>query len=92
MLRLLLTPAEAAAALGISRSKLYRLIRAGRLQSVLLDGSRRVPLSALQRLVDELSGVTGVEQDGVPSELGDGHPANSCGALGFDLCSRSRAL
>jgi excisionase family DNA binding protein len=45
--KLLLTPTEAAEALGIGRSKLYELMRTGVLQSVRLDGSRRIPRSAV---------------------------------------------
>jgi excisionase family DNA binding protein len=52
--RLLLTVPEAAAALAISRSKLYELIRAGLVRSVRIDGSRRVPIEALETCVDHL--------------------------------------
>lgn len=60
--RLLLTPAEAAAALAISRSKLYRLMRAGLVPSVLLGGNRRISVDSLERLVEELA-VTRPGQD-----------------------------
>ena len=49
--RLLLTVPEAAAALSISRSKLYELLTAGLVRSVRIDGSRRVPLQALEAYV-----------------------------------------
>ena len=49
--RLLLTPAEAAKALSISRSKLYELIGQGRLTTVRIDASRRVPAQALDEFV-----------------------------------------
>lgn len=52
--KLLLTPTEAAEALGIGRSKLYELMRTGVVQSVRLDGSRRIPWSALIALVSRL--------------------------------------
>jgi excisionase family DNA binding protein len=45
--KLLLTPIEAARALGIGRSKLYQLIQSGRLESVLIGRSRRIPAHAL---------------------------------------------
>lgn len=48
MTRLLLTVPEAAEALVISRSKLYELIAAGLVRSVRIDGSRRVPVEALE--------------------------------------------
>jgi len=48
MTRLLLTVPEAAEALAISRSKLYELIAAGLVRSVRIDGSRRVPVEALE--------------------------------------------
>jgi excisionase family DNA binding protein len=49
--RLLLTVPEAAAALAISRSKLYELIAAGLVRSVRIDGSRRIPVEALEAYV-----------------------------------------
>jgi len=54
MTRLLLTVPEAAEALAISRSKLYELITAGLIRSVRIDGSRRVPVEALQTYVAQL--------------------------------------
>ncbi len=45
--RLLLTPTEAAAALGIGRSKLYELMRIGVVTSVRIGGCRRVPAASL---------------------------------------------
>lgn len=54
MTRLLLTVPEAAEALAISRSKLYELFAAGLVQSVRIDGSRRVPLEALETCVARL--------------------------------------
>jgi excisionase family DNA binding protein len=48
--RLLLRPAEAAIALGISRSRVYELLAAGELPCVELGSSRtkRIPVEALQ--------------------------------------------
>jgi excisionase family DNA binding protein len=54
MTRLLLTVPEAAQALAISRSKLYELIAAGLVRSVRIDGSRRVPVEALETYVAHL--------------------------------------
>ncbi len=54
MTKLLLTVPEAAAALGISRSKLYQLISAGTIRSVRIDGSRRVPVDALTTYINQL--------------------------------------
>jgi len=51
----LLRPHEAAHVLGISRSKVYELIRAGRLRAVKLDGSRRVPGEAVEELIAQLT-------------------------------------
>ena len=51
MSKLLLTVPEAAAALAISRSKLYELLAAGLVRSVRIDGSRRVPVKALETYV-----------------------------------------
>ena len=54
MEKLLLTPEVAADLLSIGRSKLYELIGDGRLASVRIDGSRRVPMSALVEFVESL--------------------------------------
>ncbi|GBD85064.1 helix-turn-helix domain protein [bacterium BMS3Abin02] len=52
--KLLLTPEEAATVLSIGRSKVYELIGDGRLASVRIDTSRRVPARALAEFVDRL--------------------------------------
>jgi excisionase family DNA binding protein len=52
--RLLLTVPEAAAALAISRSKLYELLAAGIVPSIRIDGSRRVPVAALHAYIATL--------------------------------------
>ena len=54
MTRLLLTVPEAAEALAISRSKLYELFAAGVVRSVRIDGSRRVPIEALETYIAHL--------------------------------------
>jgi excisionase family DNA binding protein len=51
MTRLLLTVPEAAEALAISRSKLYELLAAGVVASIRIDGSRRIPLAALETYI-----------------------------------------
>ena len=53
-LRLLLTPAEAAIALGISRARLYPLLMHKEIPSIRVGGLRRVPIAALHRYIDEL--------------------------------------
>ena len=52
--KLLLTPTEAADVLGIGRSKVYELMRAGTLPSIRIDGCRRVPLEDLTAMVARL--------------------------------------
>jgi excisionase family DNA binding protein len=52
--KLLLTPTEAAIALGIGRSKVYELLRAGQLRSVRIGTCRRIPADALNDLVTAL--------------------------------------
>ena len=54
MEKLLLTPSEAAKVLSISRSKLYELIAEGRVATVRIDTSRRVPARALEDYVRQL--------------------------------------
>jgi excisionase family DNA binding protein len=53
-LRLLLSPEEAAKALGISRATLYPLLMRKEIPSVRVGGLRRVPIEALQRYIGEL--------------------------------------
>lgn len=55
MHRLLLTPEEAAETIGVSRSKIYELLRRGAIPSVKIGALRRVPLSALEQYVESLS-------------------------------------
>jgi excisionase family DNA binding protein len=51
--KLMLRPAEAADAIGVSRSKAYELISSGVLPSVRLGGSVRVPVEALRDWITE---------------------------------------
>ena len=53
---LLLTVAEAAAALGIGRTSAYQLIAAGELEVVHVGRSARVPAAAIAELVERLRG------------------------------------
>ncbi|KAB8190224.1 helix-turn-helix domain-containing protein [Nonomuraea phyllanthi] len=55
MTRLLLTVPEAAEALAISRSKLYQLLATSVVDSVRIDGSRRIPVSALTDYITRLT-------------------------------------
>ena len=52
--KLLVTPTEAAAALGIGRSKVYELLKTGQLQSVHIGACRRVPVEALVAFLQQL--------------------------------------
>jgi len=52
--RLLLTPTEAARALGVSRSLLYSLIMSQQLFSVKVGKARRIPVQSLQEYVGSL--------------------------------------
>jgi len=52
--KLLLTPQEAADALGIGRSKLYQLMRTGTVASVRIGSCRRIPGALLSELVARL--------------------------------------
>ena len=55
--QVLLRTAEAARALGISRTRVYELVRAGSLPHVLLGGtSIRIPVAAIDELVAEAMG------------------------------------
>ncbi|MEU5859916.1 helix-turn-helix domain-containing protein [Nonomuraea sp. NPDC047529] len=55
MTRLLLTIPEAAEALAISRSKLYQLLATGAVASIRIDGSRRIPVTALNEYIIRLT-------------------------------------
>lgn len=50
-MKLLLTPDEAAQALGVSRSTVYELINSGELTAIRIGRSRRVPTEVLERFV-----------------------------------------
>lgn len=54
MEKMLLTPTEAATTLGIGRSKLYELMRAGVVPSVRIGASRRIASVDLSELVARL--------------------------------------
>lgn len=51
---ILLTPTQAAALLGIGRTKVYELITSGRLFSLRIDSSRRVPRASVDAFVAAL--------------------------------------
>jgi excisionase family DNA binding protein len=56
--RLLLSTTEAAAVLGIGRSKVYELLQTGQLESVHIGTCRRVPAEALHSFVLSLRSET----------------------------------
>ena len=53
MERLLLRPAEVAELLGVSRSRVYELIASRALPSVRVGLTRRVPVEALRRWIEQ---------------------------------------
>lgn len=53
-LRLLVSVEEAAEALAISRTAVFRLLREGRLRSVKIDKRRLIAVAALHHFVNEL--------------------------------------
>jgi excisionase family DNA binding protein len=55
MEKLLLSPEEAAEALGVGRSRVYDLIRTRQLVSVRIGKSRRVPVAAVHAYVERLT-------------------------------------
>lgn len=54
-LKLLLTPEEAAEALGVKRTFLYSLLMSGQLVSIKVGRARRIPVIALQGYVEYLT-------------------------------------
>jgi excisionase family DNA binding protein len=55
MEKLLLSPEEAAGALGVGRSRVYDLMRTRQLRSVRIGKSRRVPVSEIHAYVERLT-------------------------------------
>jgi excisionase family DNA binding protein len=53
--KLLLTPADAAVALSVSRTTVYELMNRGLLRSVKLGTCRRIPVEAIRELIGQLS-------------------------------------
>lgn len=53
--KMLLTPADAAVALSVSRTTVYELMNRGQLRSIKLGTCRRIPVEAVRELVDRLS-------------------------------------
>lgn len=53
MERILLKPLEAAVLLGIGRTRIYEMLACSEIPSIRIGRSVRVPVSALQRWVDE---------------------------------------
>ena len=49
--RLMLRPAEAADAIGVSRSKAYELISRGEIPSIKVGGCVRIPIAALEEWI-----------------------------------------
>ena len=51
--RILYRPAEAAEAIGVSRSRVYELINSGEIPSIKVGGVRRVPVDKLRDWVEQ---------------------------------------
>ena len=49
---LLVTVADAARTLSLSRAKTYELVLQGRLESILIDRCRRIPSGAIERFIE----------------------------------------
>lgn len=54
MERLVMTPEEAAEALGVGKSTIYDLMRANRLRSVKIGRRRLIPIAACREFLDAL--------------------------------------
>lgn len=61
--KVLLTPLEAAAALGVGRSKVYELLQSGQLQSVHIGRCRRLPAEAVHSFASSLRQAVSTEQE-----------------------------
>jgi excisionase family DNA binding protein len=61
--RLLLTPEEAAEALGIKRTMMFELLSNRRVESVKIGRTRRVPIAALHEYFERLRGCSEEEKE-----------------------------
>ena len=66
--KLLYRVVEAAAVLGIGRTKTYELVASGQLRSVLIGRARRIPVDALNEFVAALKSETPGAPDSVTNE------------------------
>ncbi len=81
--KLLLKPLEAAQVIGVSRSKLYELMTSGRIESVAIGRSRRVPAEAITMFVEELRRAGEPSGSGASGRMGEGLvPADPGGRRG----------
>ena len=80
--RLLLRPEDAAQVLSIGRSKLYELLASGRLDSVTIDGCRRIRLGDIEAFVAALS--IPASESLAPSTVGDGDEPSGAVDLAVD--------
>ena len=55
--RILLSPEVAAEALSLSRATIFDLIRKGKIRSIKIGRSRRIPVSALEEFVEHAGDV-----------------------------------
>jgi excisionase family DNA binding protein len=62
--RLVYTITEGAAALRVSRTKLYELMAAGEIESVHIGRSRKIPADALSAYLDALRSIPRPRQEG----------------------------
>jgi excisionase family DNA binding protein len=61
--RILLRVTEAADLVGLSRSTIYNLVTSGQLDTVRVGRTIRVPVSALEKWVEQKRGATGLTSD-----------------------------
>jgi excisionase family DNA binding protein len=73
---LLLTPAEAAARLRVSRATLYALVEAGQIAVVYPTGDMRISARSLERYVERLEGGTGRRRKSAARGSGQAHTRN----------------
>lgn len=60
--RKLLTVPQAAEALGLGEAKTWKLVHSGRLRSLKIDWSRRIPEEAIGEFIDQLAAEQGADQ------------------------------
>jgi len=82
---LMVSPTEAARLTGLSRSRIYLEVAAGRMKSVKAGRARRIPTAALFEYIERLVGEQAMEMDDIGQESVTERPtATAAGTVGHE--------